>query len=170
MIVRFATILVLLYACVCPRPAAGQTASPASPQAAAATRGTASSLEFSYAGPRLRAKPNQTLASPLLVRITGSRPGEADATIYRVDYIGAVAGPLDLRDLLEHEDGSPAADLPPLPVQIVSQLPPNHGTDVYGIPDPPFTLIGWYREFLVATAIIWVAVPVFVFARRALYG
>jgi hypothetical protein len=150
---------------LCASPLAAQTGAPA---LSTASRGTAGSFEFSYSGPRLRAKPEQTLASPMLVRIASTRPGDSGAFIYRLDFLGAVAGPHDLRDLLEHDDGSPATDLPAMSVDVVSQLPPNHGTDVYGIPDPPFTLIGWYREFLIITAIAWIAIPILILIRRAL--
>ncbi|MFO0873892.1 MAG: hypothetical protein U0575_07960 [Phycisphaerales bacterium] len=85
-----------------------------------------------------------------------------------MEFIGAIAGDFDLRDLLEHADGAPASDLAPLPVRIVSQLPPNHGTDLYGLAEPPFTLHGWYRRALLAIGIAWIAVPAVVLARRAM--
>lgn len=142
------------------------TPTPGDPTPAA--RGIAGSVEVTSTGPRLRADPAQTLASPILVRIAESRPAGEGATTYRIEFIGVVAGTYNLRDALQNEDGSPASALPPLPVNIYTQLPPNHGTDVYGLADPPFRLVGWYREFMVAAAVLWIAVPVAVVARRRL--
>lgn len=160
-----AIILVLLFI------ASGAVASeqgPSSAEVAAAARGIAGSLEVTLPGSRLRARPNQSAASPLLVRITGATPAPGGATAYRMEFLGVLAGTHDLREVLEHEDGSPAADLPPLPVRIYTQLPPDHGTDIYGLAEQPFTLVGWYRRSLVILGVVWVAVPVIVLVRRYL--
>lgn len=141
---------------------------PAAREIASAARGIAGMVEFRSKGPKLRAKPGQNLSAPLLARIAEAKTGEDGATSYRVEYLGAAAGDFDLRDCLEHEDGSPAADLPPMTVRIVSQLPPDHGTDVYGLPDPPFTLKAWYRQILIILGILWLLIPVIIFTRRAI--
>jgi len=136
-------------------------------QPTSAARGIAGSIELKFSGPRLRADPAQTLSSPILARIAQSQPS-GDAVFYRIEFIGTVAGSYDLRELLQNEDGSPATALPPLPVNIYTQLPPNHGTDVYGLADPPFTLVGWYREFMAAAVVLWVAIPILIITRRLL--
>ncbi|MCA9284832.1 MAG: hypothetical protein KDA22_06450 [Phycisphaerales bacterium] len=139
---------------------------------ATASRGLAAEHIIEYAGPPLRAKPDQGLAAPMLVRVTvlpeSERRDAAGVRQYRIDYIGNVAGLFDLRELIQHQDGTPASDLDPLFVRIVSELPPQHGTDLFLQDRQPFLLESHYRLALVALAIAWFAVPAVVLVRRAL--
>ncbi len=126
-------------------------------------RGIASAVEVPQAPGRLRAKSNQTPDSPVLVRVVASQtPGQQ-----RIEFIGFVAGNFDLRDYLEGPGGS-RVDLPPLPVQVISQLPPNSGTDVFGLAQPNFSLGAHYREILILSVAAWALVPLVVIARRVL--
>jgi hypothetical protein len=86
----------------------------------------------------------------------------------RVEFVGFVSGVYDLRDALEHADGSPADDLEPLHVRIFSQLPPDHGTDVYGLTSSSTTLAGRYRSVLMWGGVAWLSIPGFVLIRRAM--
>lgn len=125
-------------------------------------RGLAASLDHDASTTRLRAKAIQSPSSPLLVRVSNTA-----ANAQRIEFIGTIAGEYDLRDYLEREDGTPAS-LPPLPIRIVSQLPPDHGTDVLGDAPTGFSLRAHYRTIVFAVAAAWALVPVVVFIRRAM--
>jgi hypothetical protein len=133
----------------------------AGPPEAMSTRGIAGAVDVTYTH-RLRAKPGQTPSSPVLVRIAPGR----DAGTQRIEFIGTVSGEYDLREYIVREDGAAAADLPPMPVRIVSRLPPDHGTDLFGRDESSYSLSAHYREIMVGLAAIWLAVPAFVVVRR----
>lgn len=125
-------------------------------------RGLAANIDFDSSSIRLRAKPNQSPTSPLLVRVS-----PASDKSQRIEFIGVVAGDYDLRDYLERDDGTPAS-LAPMPIHIVSQLPPDHGTDVLGEGQTGFSLRAHYRTILIAAFAAWALVPVIVLVRRAM--
>lgn len=125
-------------------------------------RGLAASIQHDASTTRLRAKPNQSPTSPLLVRVS-----PATDKSQRIEFIGMVAGDYDLRDYLERDDGTPAA-LAPMPIRIVSQLPPDHGTDVLGEGQTGFSLRAHYRTILIAACAAWALVPGVVLVRRAM--
>lgn len=123
-------------------------------------RGTTGSLEVTSAAP-LRAKALRDSASPILVRVN-ALGGER----YRVEYLGTVEGAFDLAPLIERADGRAAEGLPDLRVEIFTQLPPNHGTDVFGLSAPGFSLSAHYSTALAAVAALWCAVPAYFLVRR----
>ncbi len=125
-------------------------------------RGLAASLDHDASTIRLRAKAIQSPTSPLLVRVCNTAPNAQ-----RIEFIGTIAGEYDLRDYLEREDGTPAS-LPPRPIRIVSQLPPDHGTDVLGDDPSGFSLRAHYRTIVLTVAVAWALVPVVVLIRRAM--
>lgn len=125
-------------------------------------RGLAASIEYDSTLIRIRARPNQSPTSPLLVRVSPSASNSQ-----RIEFIGMVAGEYDLCEYLERDDGTPAA-LAPLPIRIVSQLPPDHGTDVLGEGETSFSLRAHYRSILIGVCIAWAAVPVVMLVRRAM--
>jgi len=132
-----------------------------------AARGTVGSIEVTYRDAPLRAKALRDANAPVLVRVTalgGDR--------YRIDYIGAVAGTYDLLPAIERADGRPAeglgAGMGSLSVEIFTQLPPNAGTDVFGLSAPGFDLAAHYTTALWAVGAAWTAVPAFFIARRVL--
>jgi hypothetical protein len=125
-------------------------------------RGTTGAFEIASAQP-LRAKALRDAASPVLVRVN-ALGGER----YRVEYLGAVEGAFDLAPLIERTDGRAAEALPDLRVEIYSQLPPNHGTDVFGLSAPGFSLAAHYSTALGAVIVLWAAVPAVAVVRRLL--
>lgn len=125
-------------------------------------RGTTGAIEVESSAP-LRAKAVRDAAAPVLVRVNAVREGR-----YRIEYIGAVEGTFDLAQSVERADGRAAEGLPDLRVEIYSQLPPNHGTDVFGLSDAGLSLSAHYTAALWALAVAWTAVPAAVLVRRAL--
>jgi hypothetical protein len=87
---------------------------------------------------------------------------------YRIEFIGAVEGTFDLAEAIERVDGRPAEGLPDLRVEIYTQLPPDHGTDVFGLAAPGVSLSTSYSVTLWTLAAAWMAVPIVVVARRAM--
>ncbi|MEY2796280.1 MAG: hypothetical protein RIR10_1996 [Planctomycetota bacterium] len=126
-----------------------------------AARGTTGAFELSYEPAPLRAKATSDLTAPILVRVSTLAPSR-----YRIEYMGLVSGSYDLAPYLEQVDGRPAQFATPLFVEIFTQLPPNHGTDVFGLSAPSFGLRGHYRTLLIAVGAAWVLVPVAVIALR----
>lgn len=131
-----------------------------------AVRGIAGAVEFTAAGPRLRAGADQTLTSPVVVRVGEATPVADGKTRYRVEFIGMVAGDFDLRPYLERQDGS-AVDIPPVMVRVVSQLTPEHGTDLFSTGETPILRPTLYRAGMIAIGVGWVGVPIVYFAVRA---
>ncbi|MFT3686874.1 MAG: hypothetical protein QM783_18460 [Phycisphaerales bacterium] len=141
------TALCVLPAFVC--------AAPALAEIVGAVRGLATSVSVDYA-PRLRARADLASTSPILIRVSPSEtPGSQ-----RIEFIGSVAGSFDLRDFLEREDGKPLTDLEPLSVKVVSNLPADHGTDLYGASESWLNWRAHYRELMWGAVALWVAVPV----------
>ncbi len=114
----------------------------------------------------LRAKPEQPLSAPVLVRV--SEASAATGRAFRVEFIGAVAGEYDLREYLEFVDGTPATSLAPIRVRVESQLPATHGSDLFAVPEPPFRLESHYRTILIVVGAIWLLIPIAVLIRRRL--
>ena len=114
----------------------------------------------------LRAKPVRDAGTPVLVRVRAADDGSADT--FTIEFLGAVEGTFDLLPLLETTDGRApdAAALGDLRVEIFSQLPPVHGTDVFGLSAPGFDLRAHYTPVLGAIAAAWLAVPAIVLVRR----
>lgn len=138
---------------------------------ARAARGSVGSIEVRYGDAPLRAKALRDANAPVLVRVTalgGDR--------YRIDYIGAVTGTYDLLPLIERADGrAPAgldagldAGLGSLSVEIYSQLPPDAGTDVFGLSAPGFSFSAHYTAALWTVGVLWTAIPAFYLVRRAM--
>jgi len=128
-------------------------------------RGLESSIDVRYT-PILRERSDATRATPVRVRVSRtSEPG-----VQRVSYIGIVAGTFDLRDYLAREDGRPLDDLQSLPIRVVSHLPQSHGLDLFEGDQSPAVVGGWnwrsnYRVLMLTGLVLWLAVPVVLFAR-----
>ena len=134
----------------------------ASADAQRTARGTTGSFEVASSAP-LRAKAVRDAASPVLVRVNEIAPER-----YRIEYIGTVEGAFDLATLIERADGRAPESLPDLRVEIYTQLPPNHGTDVFGLSAPGFSIAAHYTQILWTVAALWSAVPAYFLVRRAL--
>ncbi|MEP3478576.1 MAG: hypothetical protein ABJZ55_04955 [Fuerstiella sp.] len=138
----------------------------ANPQAGPTTltikRGLTAQLQFSHPEASLQAAPDQSMDAEVLVRL--ERTGQAEGTFqYTLWFFGTVAGNYDLAKLIVTGDGLPLTDshaLPPMMAQIVSDLPPDRGTNLYEIKDPSLRAPGGYRAILIAFAVLWTAVPI----------
>jgi hypothetical protein len=145
------------------------TASPARAQTgetraiARAARGSVGSIEVAYRDAPLRAKALRDADAPVLVRVT-----TLGADRYRIDYIGAVTGTYDLLPAIERADGRAPEGLGSLSVEIFSQLPPNAGTDVFGLSAPGFNFSAHYAAALWTLGALWAAVPTLFLLRRAM--
>ncbi len=127
-------------------------------------RGITGSTTFYYDGPALQAKVQREAATPLVLRIQrGTQPSE-----YQARYIGNVSGRYDLRDWLEHTDGSPIAATEPLMVEVVSTLPNDPRSDLFDVDGFQPTLRGGYRLTAALLIMLWLAVPVGLIVRRLL--
>ncbi len=129
-----------------------------------AQRGITGIVNFDYDGPPLRAKVQRDANAPLLVRVSH----EPKSTRYQVRFIGNVAGQYDLRDWLEHGDGSPIALNGPLLVDVESTLPKDPRSDLFDVDDFQPGFGGGYRLSLWLAALAWLAVPIAVVVRRIL--
>ena len=129
-----------------------------------AVRGTAGAVEVDYPAGRLVARAGQTPSSPVLVRVVATEGSFRQ----RIEFMGVNAGIYDLRDFVQRQDGQPASDLTGLPIRIVSHLPPAHGTDLFLIEDSGFNLRAHYRELMMGACVLWGAVPIVAFVRRAM--
>lgn len=141
--------------------------SPANGESVEATRGITGSVVLNADGPRIRPRSDLDLDSPLLVRVVDAQEGDEE-TSYQLEFIGVTEGVFDLRDVLENPDGSRPDHLPPIMVEIISNLEENAATDVFVSQNPGATLSGGYRVFLVVLGIGWLGVPLLVVARRLL--
>jgi hypothetical protein len=107
-------------------------------------------------GPELRVKPDTGGRSPVVLRITATYPhGTAG---FRYDFVWSAldAGPHNLSQYLERQDGSPAPDLPPVPVEAIALLPPGPPKT---LPEfaAPVPALGGYRTMLIAGGVVWLA-------------
>ncbi len=126
-------------------------------------RGLTGEIGFTYDGLALQADPHQDLDAPMLLRLERS---QRDGTFYTARFIGVVEGDYDLRTLIQHVDGSEASDLGPIVVRIVSDLPASMDTDLFNAADPAVGLSGGYKRNAIIIALIWLAIPVILIARR----
>ncbi len=159
---------ILIVALVCAALARG-AAPPDGAGAAAVTalRGIAGAVEFVAGGEPIRARANQEMTTPLLVRVADASRLEDGQTRYRVEFIGLVAGEYDLRDYLERAQGD-ALGIAPLPILVVSQLPEQHGVDLFSSAQTPQLAATRYRVVMAALAALWLAAPVVYFVVRVL--
>ncbi len=105
-------------------------------------------------GTELEAKPITDRKAPIVLRVVATyRHGTAFR--YDLEYYGLEPGRFDLGDYLRRKDGS-AADLPKLPVEVASLLPPGQVTPRELTPKPTPRL-GAYRMLLAAIGVAWLA-------------
>ncbi len=76
-------------------------------------------------GTGLEAMPINDRRAPVVVRIVSSSP-HGTARRYDLSWYGLEPGEYDLRTWLRRQDGSSTADLPPLPVKVVTSLSDPH--------------------------------------------
>lgn len=133
---------------------------------ATAVRGIAGTVEFEVAGERVTTRPVQTVTAPMVVRIVDSEPAGEGRTRYTAAFVGTIAGEYDLRELLQRHDGAPL-EVDPIPVHVISQLPPDHGTDLFSQSEAPGLTASRYRAAMIALGVVWLAAPGVYFAVRA---
>ena len=103
-------------------------------------------------GPRLIGKPIDD-RDPVIVRVTDAI-AHGDGFRYRIEYQGMEPGNFDLTQWLVRKDSKAAGELPSVPVQIRSLLPP-------GQIQPNELTLGWlpsmggYKILMMALAILW---------------
>lgn len=131
---------------------------------AKAERGITGTFAFQYEGPSLRAKSLRDADTPLIVRIQRNE----SPSQYSVRFIGNVPGQFDLRDWLEHTDGSPLQSAQPMVVTIVSTLPNDPRSDLFEVDGFQPGFRGGYRLALVLIGMAWLGVPIVVIASRIL--
>jgi hypothetical protein len=91
----------------------------------------------------------------MILRVTAVYP-HGTAFRYDLEYIGLEPGSFDLKSSLIRRDGSSNAEVPSIPVEIKSLLPPGqvppHRLDVG---EPPS--VGGYRTTLIVLGVLWAA-------------
>lgn len=111
--------------------------------------------ELVLPGSELEVRPAHKDA-PIVARIASVSP-HGDAFRYDIVYYGLEPGHFDLRDTLRRVDGSSTEDLPPVPVQLHSMLPPGQVK-----PNPlrggDLPRVGGYRTLLILGGAAWLAV------------
>ncbi len=105
-------------------------------------------------GPELEARPIDR-SMPVVVRVVATYP-HGDAFRYDLEYYGLEPGRYDLAESLRRKDGSPTADLPPIPVAVVSKLPPGQ-VEPHRPGAAPMPSLGGYRLLLAAGGGLWLA-------------
>lgn len=111
--------------------------------------------ELILPGGELVAKPLEQ-GSPMVVRIIKAFP-HGDSFRYEIQFHGLEPGKFDLSDWLLRKDGSSTDDLPEIPVEIKSLLPP-------GQIEPNELETGWlprlggYRNVMMAAIVVWALV------------
>lgn len=91
---------------------------------------------------------------PLVVRILTAAP-HGDACRYTLEFYGLEAGRYDVGDYLELADGTRPADLPSLPVEITSPLPPFSAPAPEELATGQLPQRGGYASALIAVGVIW---------------
>jgi hypothetical protein len=118
-------------------------------------------------GPELEVKPIDDLKTPVVIRVTDVYP-HGSAFRYDLVYYGLKPGSYDLTKFLQHKDGSPALNLPPVNVTIKSAMPADRiEPNRIEAKEPP--LLGGYRRLLEVSAMAWSAglVLILYLTRRA---
>jgi hypothetical protein len=120
-------------------------------------------------GGELEAKRLDDRKSPVVVRVARVYP-HGTAFRYDIEYAGFEPGTHDLRPFLRRKDGSPAGDLPPVPVTVTATLPPGQ-VQPHGLEIEPGPRVGGYRLLVGAVIGVWVfglvaLVASFFFPRR----
>jgi hypothetical protein len=87
-----------------------------------------------------------------------------------VRYIGLLPGSYDLRDYLVGEDGTPATNLPPLPVEIAPLLPEDHDGKLIEEPLQGIPFFSRFREIVIAVWILWILllIPILFIKRKGM--
>ena len=137
------------------------------PASGPTTRGITGEVVIEVEGPAIRPRADLDLDSPMLVRVIDTRELVDGRVEYRLGFLGVNIGTYDLRDVLETADGSQPEHLAPIPVEIVTNLAGNAGTDVYVNHEPGLPLAGGYRLMLWIIGLAWFLVPIVAFIQHS---
>lgn len=104
-------------------------------------------------GTELEAKPLEDRKAPVVLRVAAVYP-HGTAFRYDLEYFGLEPGTHDLRNYMRRKDGSPTANLPPIPVTVNPVRPaglvmPNELTI------DPGPRLGGYRLLLIVLGALW---------------
>lgn len=104
-------------------------------------------------GSELQPKPLADDAQPIVVRIVRTYQ-HGSATRYDLSFYGLDPGEYNLCDYLVRTDGSSTDDLPRVPIQIQSVLPPGQVTpnSLSNLPGPK---LGGYQLLLIVGGVLW---------------
>ena len=144
------------------------TASSASPSSDGepATRGITGRIVVESEHGHVRGRPDLDLDSSILVRVADRDRADDGRAITELEFIGVDAGVFDLRESLVFDDGGSIDRMPPLTIEIVSNLATDAPSDVFLAEAPPASIVGGYRKLLVVVAVVWILVPIAVAIRR----
>lgn len=117
-------------------------------------------------GSELAAEPLEDRKRPIVLRIVAVyRHGTAHR--YDLLYYGLEPGSFDLKDYLRRKDGSPAGDLPAIPVTILPAYPVDDRRTVNDLDPERAPSVGGYTVRMIVFGVIWAAgLLVLVFAGR----
>lgn len=103
-------------------------------------------------GPKLIGKPIDD-REPVVVRVTDAI-AHGDGFRYRIEYQGMEPGNFDLTKWLVRKDGQVGAELPSIPVQIRSLLPPGQ-IKPNELTEGWLPRMGGYKILMVVIAVLW---------------
>ena len=95
-----------------------------------ATRGITGQVRVLSASGLLRGRPDLDLESPLLVRLADYERLEDGRFACDLEFIGTEVGIFDLREVLVFENGTDIATIPPVSIEVVSNLAVDAPTDL----------------------------------------
>lgn len=104
-------------------------------------------------GTELAAKPIDERA-PIVLRIEQAFP-HGDSFRYDIVFHGMEPGQFDLAEYLQRKDGTSTEDLPEIPVEIRSLLPPGQ-IEPNALETGWLPSLGGYRNVMIAGVVIWV--------------
>ncbi len=140
----------LLLALLAGQPAQGQDAPPRS----TSTVGMPARIDqLVLPGPELEAAPIEDRRTPVVVRVVATYP-HGSAFRYDLVYYGLEPGHYDLKDYLRRKDGSPAKELPSIPVAVEPVLPPGQ-VEPHRLELAPSPFLGGYRLVVLIGGIAW---------------
>lgn len=132
----------------------------------AATRGITGRIVVESEHGHVRGRPDLDLDSSILVRVASRTRADDGRSITELEFIGVDAGVFDLRESLVFEDGGSIERMPPLMIEIVSNLAIDAPSDVFLAEAPPASIVGGYQRLLVLVGAAWLLVPLLVVLRR----
>ena len=104
-------------------------------------------------GSELVAMPLDETNRPIVLRVTGVFPHGTDYR-YDLEFYGLVPGTFNLCDYLKRKDGSATGELPPLNVEIQTNLPQGQ-IEPSGLQSISGPGVGGYRRVIVISAFVW---------------